>query len=141
MRAKHLIRYTDIGLLLLKHGRIDGRGTGLGPLAEVAGEGSSSEDAEELAAALEAMGPTFVKLGQVLSTRADVLPPAYLKALGRLQDRVAPVPFEDIERVVSTELGVRMSRAFSEFSARPAAAASLGQVHRASLRETAEQWR
>ncbi len=131
MRAKHLFRYTDIGRLLLEHGR----SSGLGRVGESDGEGSSREDAEKLAAALEAMGPTFVKLGQVLSTRADILPPAYLKALGRLQDRVQPVPFEDIERVVSTELGVRMSRAFSEFSSRPAAAASLGQVHRASLRD------
>jgi ubiquinone biosynthesis protein len=135
VRAKHLIRYTDIGRLLLKHGRIDGRGSRVGDVDESEGADSSREDAEQLATALEEMGPTFVKLGQVLSTRADILPPAYLKALGRLQDRVQPVPFEDIERVVSTELGVRMSRAFSEFSARPAAAASLGQVHRASLRD------
>jgi uncharacterized protein len=53
------------------------------------------------------MGPTFVKLGQLLSTRADVLPPIYLQALRRLQDDVEPVPFDDIEHVVTTELGVR----------------------------------
>ena len=137
MRARHLIRYTDIGRLLLKHGGIGRRLTSLGtdPDPDAESDGSSGEDAEKLVTALKEMGPTFVKLGQVLSTRADILPPAYLKALGRLQDRVEPVPFEDIERVVSTELGARMSRAFSEFSARPAAAASLGQVHRASLRD------
>ncbi len=81
------------------------------------------------------MGPTFVKLGQLLSTRADVLPPAYLKALSRLQDNVVPLPFDDVELVVTTELGVRLSRAFLEFGARPVAAASLGQVHRAVLRD------
>ena len=80
-------------------------------------------------------GPTFVKLGQLLSTRSDLLPPVYLQALRRLQDKVEPVPFDDIERVVTAELGMRMSRAFSEFSATPAAAASLGQVHRAVLRD------
>jgi ubiquinone biosynthesis protein len=123
VKAKHLIRYTDIGRLLLKHARVD------------AGGAATVEEGAELAAALEAMGPTFVKLGQLLSTRADILPPPYLEALGRLQDDVEPVPFQDIERVVATELGVRITRAFSEFSARPAAAASLGQVHRASLRD------
>ncbi|HYL50841.1 MAG TPA: AarF/UbiB family protein [Acidimicrobiia bacterium] len=121
--------------MLLKHGGIGGRLTSLGQGPDSESDGSSGEDAEKLVTALEEMGPTFVKLGQVLSTRADLLPPVYLKALGRLQDHVEPVPFEDIERVVSAELGVRMSRAFSEFSARPAAAASLGQVHRASLRD------
>jgi predicted unusual protein kinase regulating ubiquinone biosynthesis (AarF/ABC1/UbiB family) len=80
------------------------------------------------------MGPTFVKLGQLLSTRADLLPPTYLKALQRLQDTVEPVPFDDVERVVTTELGMRISRGFAEFSAQPAAAASLGQVHHALLR-------
>jgi len=137
VRARHLIRYTDIGRLLLKHGGIGRRLTSLGtdPDPDAESDGSSGEDAEKLVTALKEMGPTFVKLGQVLSTRADLLPPVYLKALGRLQDHVEPVPFEDIDRVVSAELGVRMSRAFSEFSARPAAAASLGQVHRASLRD------
>src|SRR5438045_6423979 len=91
--------------------------------------------AEELAADLEAMGPTFVKLGQLLSSRADLLPPAYIAALARLQDNVAPFPFEDVERIVTAELGVRISKAFADFSTEPLAAASLGQVHRATLRD------
>ena len=81
------------------------------------------------------MGPTFVKLGQLLSSRADLLPPAYIAALARLQDNVAPFPFEDVERIVTEELGVRISKAFADFSATPLAAASLGQVHRATLRD------
>ncbi|MDQ1382847.1 MAG: ubiquinone biosynthesis protein, partial [Actinomycetota bacterium] len=137
MKAKHVLRYTDIGRLLLKHRNVVGARPDFDdPAAATDGLGvDATEDAQQLTAELEAMGPTFVKLGQLLSTRADLLPPSYLKALSRLQDKVEPVPFDDIERVVTTELGMRISRAFSEFSAEPAAAASLGQVHHALLRD------
>jgi predicted unusual protein kinase regulating ubiquinone biosynthesis (AarF/ABC1/UbiB family) len=137
VKAKHLLRYADIGRLLIKHRHVVGAGSGAfatdsdGFDDDVA----TGADAEELATDLEAMGPTFVKLGQVLSTRADLLPPVYLEALTRLQDKVEPIPFDDVERVVTTELGMRLARGFSEFSAEPAAAASLGQVHRARLRD------
>ncbi len=134
MKPAHIPRYTDIARLLLKH---------RGAFAESASETSSADgvtvdDAEQLASDLEAMGPTFVKFGQLLSTRSDVLPPIYLTALKRLQDHVEPVPFVEIERVVNAELGVRISKAFSKFSERPAASASLGQVHRAALRDGRE---
>ena len=62
----------------------------------------------------EKLGPTFVKLGQLLSTRVELLPRAYLQALDRLQDKVEPFAYEEVEAIVSSELGVRMSKAFSE---------------------------
>ncbi len=98
--------------------------------------GQDSAEAERLAKDLEKLGPTFVKLGQVLSTRADLLPPAYLEALSRLQDDVEPVPLcrcaEDDRRRPER---ARSRRRFSTFDHEPLASASLGQVHRATLRD------
>src|SRR6185295_2742330 len=86
--------------------------------------------AQELAADLEKMGPTFIKLGQLLSTRADLLSPEYIDALTRLQDKIAPEPGEAILETITRELGVKVSRAFPTFDLKPLATASLGQVHR-----------
>ena len=144
MDPKHLKRYGRIASLLVRHGRSDVvRRAGLEPsldgdlpeAAEPATDRGMEERAESLTDELEAMGPTFVKLGQLLSTRVDLLPAAYTHALARLQDRVDPFPFEDVERIVSDELGVRLSKAFESFEREPVAAASLGQVHRAVLRD------
>jgi ubiquinone biosynthesis protein len=83
--------------------------------------------------ALEELGPTFVKLGQMLSTRPDLLPPAYIAELSRLQDNVPPVSWEPIKERIEAELGQTVEQAFIAFDPTPIAAASLGQVHAATL--------
>ena len=138
LKPERLKRYKDVAMLLIKYGRSDLISqAGLEDtvqLDEIKAE-SESASAEELAADLEKLGPTFIKLGQLLSTRADLLPKPYLDALERLQDHVEPIPYEEVERIVSTELGIRISKAFAEFETEPEAAASLSQVHRAYMRD------
>ena len=90
---------------------------------------------EEFVDDLEALGPTFIKISQALSTRPDMVPPAYLAALQRMQDDVAPAPFEDIRAVVEAELGVKLGKLFDSFEETPIGGASLAQVHRARLRD------
>lgn len=83
--------------------------------------------------ALEELGPSFVKLGQLMSTRADIFPPEYIEEFKKLQDQVPPAPFPDIKRVLESELQRPLSRIFDEFDSAPVAAASVGQVHVAKL--------
>ncbi|MDO5654799.1 MAG: AarF/UbiB family protein [Flavobacteriaceae bacterium] len=88
---------------------------------------------EELAKDLKKMGPTYVKLGQLLSTRPDLLPEPYLEALAELQDDVENISFGVVEQIIQEELGVKMSKIFKDFDYIPIASASIGQVHRAEL--------
>ncbi|SRR6266545_321364 len=135
--AARLSRYKDLARFVAKYGRADFlKHAEIEPLD--ASEHSSAPEAEAFVRDLEALGPTFIKLGQLLSTRADVLPQPYLDALARLQDNVEPFPYEDAERIIQEELCVRLSKAFLVFDPQPIAAASLGQVHHAVLREGRE---
>ena len=133
-------RYMDLVRLLRRYGRSDL--VSGAQLDEFAVDGADADDpvtgdtetAERFAADLERMGPTFIKLGQLLSTRFDLLPPAYTTALTRLQDTVEPIPFAQVREVVERELGATIGERFSDFSADPLASASIGQVHAATLR-------
>jgi ubiquinone biosynthesis protein len=144
LKPEHLKRYRDIGWLFMKYGRSDlVKQAGLDEVLAREDEGGPASSlaepkAEELASDFEKMGPTFIKLAQLLSTRADLLPIPYLEALSRLQDNVAPFSFAEVEEIVTAELGVRISKGFLTFEEAPIAAASLGQVHRASLRDGRE---
>ncbi len=136
LKTAHLKRYRDLAMLLIKYGREDiVRESGLY-------EPSYSEDelsfsrakAESLPDDLERLGPTYIKLGQFLSTRSDFLPPPYLESLARLQDKTESFPFEEVGKIISSELGIRISKAFERFEKTPVASASLAQVHLAELR-------
>jgi ubiquinone biosynthesis protein len=137
VQPSHLARFKDVTLLLAKYGR--GDLLKAAPIVDDRLEHYAAPPippkAAELTNDIEKLGPTFIKLGQLLSTRADLIPSVYMEALSRLQNDVKPFPYEEVEAIVAVELGVRISKAFSEFEPAPLAAASLGQVHRAALRD------
>ena len=142
LKPQHLKRYKDMAVLLMKYGRSDlVKAAGLDPTLDDKSPAATATDAaaSELAADLERMGPTFVKLGQLLSTRAGHLAARpTCEALARLQDRVEPFSFAEVEGIVSAELGRAALEGVLRVRPTPIAAASLGQVHRAALRDGRE---
>jgi ubiquinone biosynthesis protein len=143
MRPQQVRRYGSIARLLAKYGRGDAAGYARDRWRDVPGgapvddatEQQMARDAAELAADLERRGPTFVKLGQLLSTRTDLLPAPYTEALSRLQEHCNPAATEAVGTVVAEEFGLPVDRAFAIFDPVPLASASLGQVHRARLHD------
>ncbi|HWJ20752.1 MAG TPA: AarF/UbiB family protein [Gemmatimonadaceae bacterium] len=99
------------------------------------GTGPSPQKATAFRERLVELGPAYVKLGQMLSTRPDLLPPAYIEQLSSLQDDVEPIELAEVERIVQEELGARLSKLFASFDPEPLGSASLGQVHAAELRD------
>jgi predicted unusual protein kinase regulating ubiquinone biosynthesis (AarF/ABC1/UbiB family) len=134
LSAHYLKRYKDLSMLFLRYGQLD-TDSKLGNEAADDANGASENGAQDLPNELERMGPTFVKIGQLLSGRPDLLPQSYVKALARLQDKVKPFPYQEVEFTVESELGTKINKAFSRFEPEPLAAASLGQVHRAALHD------
>lgn len=95
-------------------------------------------EGERLRAALEKLGPIFIKFGQLLATRRDLLPPEWTDALARLQDQVAPFPVREARARIEAELGVPIDSVFSRFDDTPLASASIAQVHSAALQDSTE---
>ena len=144
LKTRNIGAYRDLLVLFTKYGRKDFRLT-FSPeemltaeTEEAAVEPDVKARAEAFAKSLKEMGPTYVKFGQILSTRPDIVPPEYIAALESLQDQTEPFSFAEVEKIVETELGGRISKIFDTFESTPMAAASLGQVHRAALRDGRE---
>lgn len=144
--CRHLNRYREVATILAKHG--------FGDLLHMLSLDSHLEAGmksvlrhspvdtatrpERVRMALQDLGPTFVKAGQYLSMRADILPPAYLRELAKLQDHVPPFPAAEARRIIETELGKPLATLFAHFDSRPLAAASIAQIHAARLPEGTE---
>ncbi len=90
---------------------------------------------ERVCLMLQELGPTYVKLGQIMASRADLLPPEWIEELAKLHDAVAPFPYEQVREVIAAEFGVPLEELFTEFDPEPVAAASIGQVHTAKLKD------
>jgi len=136
--TRNIGRLSEIAQVAVKHGFgyffERHRLTDLFPWISRDGSADTPSDrGRRLREMLDELGPTFVKFGQLLSTRPDIVPPDIVVELQKLQDDVRPIPFADVRRVIEEELGLTIEQAFLEFDEQPTAAASIGQVHHALL--------
>ncbi len=137
--TRNLGRLSEIAQVAVRHGfgywfdthRLTDLFPRRGPRVE--DDGQASQRGQHLREMLDELGPTFVKFGQLLSTRPDVLPPDIIAELRGLQDDVRPFPFAEVEHVIEEDLGLSIDKLFLDFEERAIAAASIGQVHRATL--------
>lgn len=139
LKPAHLRRAAHIAAVFSRHGLANlvvssgvGAALGMRPTAPEQEE-KRSDQAARLRAALTDLGPTFIKAGQFLSTRPDLIPAEYIAELSTLQDSVPRIPFDEVRAVVEEELGLTLSEAFRRVNPEPRAAASLAQVHDAEL--------
>jgi ubiquinone biosynthesis protein len=142
--AKDVARFREIATVFVKHGfgwffaqlklrrelQVELEGADLTRAAV-----GSPDTGKRLVAAFSKLGPTFVKLGQILSTRPDLLPPAILQELTQLQDQVSPLPFDQVVAQLRTALGPGFRDSFASLDETPLASASIAQVHRATLQD------
>jgi ubiquinone biosynthesis protein len=142
LRPRHLRRYRQIAEVLTRHGfgavvaqlgldvylNLPRRMLRRRPVLA-----AEMTPAKHLVLAMEELGPTFIKLGQILSTRSDLLPPSFIAELSRLQDDVIPIPWASTKATLEQELGAPIEELFMTFETTPLASASLGQVHAATL--------
>jgi ubiquinone biosynthesis protein len=137
-RTRNLGRISEIAQVAVKHGFgyffETHKLTDLLPWQHrITADGTPSQRGQHLREMLDELGPTFVKFGQLLSTRPDIVPPDIVVELQALQDDVRPFPYEDVERVIREDLDLSVEQLFSDFDPVPVAAASIGQVHSATL--------
>ncbi|KAF5412114.1 MAG: protein kinase UbiB [Candidatus Methanogasteraceae archaeon] len=140
---RHIGRYRQILTVLFRYGFGDmidalhiGRYVDIALPKKIKRERDRIEELtmpERVRMAMEELGPTFIKMGQILSTRPDLIPMEFIIQFEKLQDTVPPFPFEDVKTTIESELGAPISTIFQDFDETPVAAASLGQVHRARL--------
>lgn len=117
-------QYLEIGLQMISRGRRE--------------QVERLSRAQRIRMAMEELGPTFIKLGQILSTRPDLIPLEYAQELSKLQDQVPPFPYDDVREIMRSEIGKSPEEIFEHLEETPLAAASIGQVHRAQLKDDEE---
>ncbi|MCG8567899.1 MAG: AarF/UbiB family protein [Desulfobacterales bacterium] len=144
-RYRHIVRYRQIIGIILKYGfenildamnieQFIESGRRLMPFTSTQGEKLEKFNRNQrIRMALEELGPTFIKMGQVLSSRPDLVPVALTAELAKLQDEIPGFEFDQVEAIISSEFGIPREKIFQEFEPAPFASASIGQVHRARL--------